>query len=57
MKGFTMYPSDLKDTQWDMIKDFLPKPKSLGPKGGRRPANLRTMVNGIWFIKAPFNAV
>lgn len=45
-----MYPSDLKDKQWDLIKERLPKPKSLGPKGGRPPADTKTMVNGMLYV-------
>jgi transposase len=42
-----MYPSDLKDNQWELIKDLLPQPRSLGPKGGRPPADQRLMLNGM----------
>ena len=45
-----MYPSDLKDEQWDLIKDLLPQSKSLGPQGGRPSADLRMIVNGMLYV-------
>lgn len=45
-----MYPSDLKDAQWALIKELLPKPKHDGPKGGRPPADFRKVMNGILYV-------
>lgn len=41
------YPSDLKDTQWKIIRRLLPAAK---PGGRPRATDLRTVVNAIFYI-------
>lgn len=42
-----IYPSDLTDTQWDLIAPLIPKAK----KGGRpRGADMRNILNAILYI-------
>jgi putative transposase len=40
------YPSDLTDSQWHLIKDFLPPPKLRG----RPPLNLREVIDAISYV-------
>lgn len=40
------YPSDLTDSQWHLIKDFLPPPK----RRGRPPLNLREVIDAISYV-------
>ena len=42
-----IYPSDLTDSQWNLIKDFFPKPK---PTGRPRSIEFRLVVSGILYI-------
>ncbi len=42
-----IYPSDLTDSQWHLIKDFFPEPK---PTGRPRENDFRRVVNGIFYI-------
>ena len=42
-----VYPSDLTDSQWHLIKDFFPKPK---PTGRPRENEFRLVINGILYI-------
>lgn len=44
------YPTDLTDTQWQLIHPFLPKPKWRSGGPGRKPLNLRRVVNGILYL-------
>jgi len=41
------YPSDLTDSQWNLIKDFFPLPKATGRP---RENEFRLVVNGIFYI-------
>lgn len=41
-----IYPTDLTDSQWLELEPLLPKRKRLG----RPPANLRQMINGIFYL-------
>jgi transposase len=41
------YPSDLTDSQWNLIKDFFPLPKATGRP---RENEFRLGVNGIFYI-------
>jgi putative transposase len=42
-----VYPSDLTDSQWNLIKDFFPSPKATGRP---RENEFRLVVNGILYI-------
>lgn len=42
-----LYPSDLTDSQWNFIKDFLPLPK---PTGRPRENDFRLVVNAILYL-------
>jgi len=46
----TIYPTDLTDEQWALIKRFIPADKSGTRKGGRPPADKRTIVNGLMYF-------
>ena len=41
------YPSDLTDSQWNLIKDFFPAPKSTGRP---REVDFRQVVNAILYL-------
>jgi putative transposase len=50
MAASKKYPTDLTDSQYELISKFLPKAKS-GPGKKGRPANdLRTVTNGILYV-------
>ena len=41
----------ISDSQWKLIKDLFPKPRS-SPHGGRPPADARACLEGIiWVLK------
>ncbi|WP_052046271.1 IS5 family transposase [Candidatus Paracaedibacter symbiosus] len=42
-----MYPSDLTDKEWDLIKDYF-KPKD--PRGCKPKYNKRLIVNTIFYL-------
>lgn len=42
-----VYPSDLTDSQWNLIKDFFPEPKATGRP---RKNDFQLVVNGILYI-------
>ncbi len=44
------YPTDLTDSQWELIEPLLPEPKSGPGKPGRPPSDRREVVNGILYI-------
>jgi len=45
--GWTRYPSDLNEAQWEYIRNLLPKARS----GGRpRTTDLRAVLNGILYV-------
>lgn len=45
-----IYPTDLTDEQWKLIKRYLPPSKSGTPKGGRPPTDVRRVVNGLMYF-------
>ena len=45
--SYQLYPSDLTDREWDLIKDQLPKAK---PGGRDREVDLRLIANGIFYL-------
>ena len=45
-----IYPTDLTNSQWDLIKDLLPKPKSGPGKPGRPTVDIRQAINGILYV-------
>jgi transposase len=46
----TRYPTDLTDEQWALIQPHIPPSKSGTRKGGRPPANVRGVVNGLLYL-------
>jgi len=43
----TAYPSDLTDTEWEIVKGMIPKAK----KGGRkRTVDVRQILNAIFYV-------
>ena len=45
-----IYPTDLTDEQWTLIKRHLPATKSGTRKGGRPPTDVRVVVNGLMYF-------
>ncbi|NEX23441.1 transposase [Thiorhodococcus mannitoliphagus] len=43
------YPSDVTDAQWEIIVPLLPKPNKVPGGPGRPPADLRLIVNAIFY--------
>lgn len=46
----TTYPTDLTDEQWALIERHIPPSKSGTRKGGRPPADVRRIVNGLMYF-------
>ena len=46
----TIYPTDLTDEQWALIKPHIPPDKSGTRKGGRPPADKRVIVNALMYF-------
>jgi putative transposase len=44
------YPSDMSKNGWSKLKEVLPSSKSGTEKGGRPPAELREVINGIFYV-------
>ncbi|WP_287255008.1 IS5 family transposase [Moorena sp. SIO4E2] len=42
------YPSDLSDTEWEVLKPLLPEPKGFGHP---RTVDLREILNGIFYVQ------
>jgi transposase len=45
-----IYPTDLTDEQWALIKRHIPPSKSGTRKGGRPPTDVRVVVNGLMYF-------
>ena len=45
-----IYPTDLTDEQWALIESHIPAAKSGTRKGGRPPADVRVVVNGLMYF-------
>ena len=41
------YPTDLTDSQWELVKDLIP---AVGKGGRKRTVNIRAILNGIFDI-------
>ena len=50
-KSEQAYPSDLNDTQWRILEQYLPPAKPKGPGGHPRVYSWRAILNGIWYVK------
>jgi transposase len=46
----TIYPTDLTDEQWNLIKPHIPPDKSGTRKGGRPPVDKRLILNGLMYF-------
>ena len=46
MKTNIIYPDDLSDEEWNLIKHLIPK----GKTGGRPPTDRRQVLNAIFYI-------
>jgi len=44
------YPSDISKNGWKNLRPLLPKTKGGDEKGGRPPADMREVVNGIFYV-------
>jgi transposase len=45
-----IYPTDLTDEQWALIKPHIPPDKSGTRKGGRPPVDKRVILNGLTYF-------
>lgn len=45
------YPSDLNDTQWRVLEQYLPRAKPKGAGGHPRVYTWRAILNGIFYLK------
>jgi putative transposase len=43
------YPTDLNDSQWELIKDLIP---AAGNGGRKRTVDIRAVLNAIFYINA-----
>ncbi|MBT3602766.1 MAG: IS5 family transposase [Candidatus Latescibacteria bacterium] len=50
MNTHEQYPTDLTDKQWQLIHPLLPKPKWRPGGPGRKPCDLRLVINGILYV-------
>ena len=46
MRKCNLYPTDLTDSQWELLQPLLPKAK----KRGRPPADRRRILNGLFYL-------
>lgn len=44
------YPTDVSDEQWEILQLLLPKPKWHPGGPGRKPLELRCVLNGIFYV-------
>ena len=44
------YPTDLSDSQWELIEPLLPAPRKIPGGPGRPPNNLREVIDGILYV-------
>jgi len=44
------YPTNVSDAQWEVVEPLLPKPKWQPGGPGRKPKDLRTVLNGIFYV-------
>ncbi|SLM30782.1 transposase [Desulfamplus magnetovallimortis] len=44
------YPTDVTDSEWEIVLQFIPKPKSGKGKSGRPASDLRNVFNGIRYV-------
>ena len=47
MQTKQLYPTDMTDSQWNLIKEMLPQPK---PGGRPRTLDMRQGVNAIYYL-------
>jgi putative transposase len=51
-KSTQTYPSDLNDTQWRVLEQYLPPAQPKGPGGHPRIYTWRAILNGILYVKS-----
>ena len=44
------YPTDLTDSQWELIEPLLPEPRKIPGGPGRPTSNLRRVIDGILYV-------
>lgn len=44
------YPTDVHDAQWEVLQLVLPSPKWRPGGAGRKPIDLRRVINGIFYV-------
>ncbi len=47
MNNQQLYPTDMTDSQWDIIKELVPPPK---PSGRPRTLDMRMVINAIFYL-------
>jgi putative transposase len=47
MNNQQLYPTDMTDSQWDIIKELVPPPK---PGGRPRTLDMRMVINAIFYL-------
>ena len=50
MSTLCHYPTDVSDAQWDILQLLLPTPKWRPGGPGRKPLELRRVLNGIFYV-------
>jgi transposase len=43
-------PTDVSDAQWEILQLLLPKPKWRPGGPGRKPLDLRRVLNGLFYV-------
>ena len=44
------YPTDVSNAQWEVLQLLLPAPKWRPGGPGRKPMDLRRVINGIFYV-------
>lgn len=50
MSTVSHYPTDVSDAPWEVLQLVLPKPKGHRGGPGRKPMDLRRVINGIFYV-------
>jgi putative transposase len=50
MSTLCHYPTDVSDAQWEILHLLLPKPRWRPGGSGRKPSDLRRVINGIFYV-------
>jgi putative transposase len=50
MSTYCHYPTDVSEAQWELLQPLLPQPTWRPGGPGRKPLDLRRVVNGIFYV-------